>query len=117
MGLAAVAVAGPVLVIARAVEAVTVVVADAVLLAAFGSGSLPLIVAVLVMLPPFAGAVVLLVVVALGAVASVLSMQLTPPEALLFPYPALFRSTPAGRVSVTTTPVAPFGPLLVAVRV
>ena len=112
-----VAVAGPVLVMARSVEAMTEVVADAVLLAAFGSASLPLTVAVFVMLPPFAGAVALIVIEALAPEASEPTLQVTVPEALVQPELADTKVTPAGRVSVTTTPVAALGPLFFAVRV
>ena len=120
MGLLTVAVAGPVLVMARSAEAVTWVDADAVLLEAFGSGSLPLMVAVLVMVPAVAGAVTLIVIVALAPDASEPTAQVTVPEALVqVPWEELAepKVTPAGRVSVTTTPVAGLGPLLVAVRV
>src|SRR6266446_6601133 len=101
MGPAAVAVAGPVLVTARSVEAITEVVADAVLLAALGSGSLPLTVAVLVMLPGVAGAVALIVTEALAPLASEPTAQVTVPEALVQPGLAETKVTPAGRVSVT----------------
>src|SRR5436305_1438924 len=110
MGLAAVAVAGPVLVIARSVEAVTEVVADAVLLAGFGSGSLPLIVAVLVMVPAVAGAVALVVIVALAPGGREPTWQVTVAEALvLVPWVEVAepKPTPEGRVSVTVAPVAP----------
>src|SRR5438309_1240726 len=102
---------------ARSVEAMTEVVADAVLLAAFGSASLPSTVAVLVMVPAFAGAVALMVIVALAPEASEAALQVTVPEALVQPELADTKVTPAGRVSVTTTPVAALGPLLVALRV
>src|SRR5438105_3353068 len=118
MGLLTVAVAGPVLVMARSVEAMTEVVADAVLLAAFGSASLPLTVAVFVMLPPFAGAVALIVIEALAPEASEPTLQVTVPEALVqVPGVELAdtKVTPVGRLSVTTTPVAGLGPLLVAI--
>src|SRR6266516_7288097 len=117
MGLLTVAVVGPVLVLARSAEAITEVVADAVLLAAFGSGSLPPMVAVLVMVPAVAGAVALIVIAALAPEASEPTAQVTVPEALVQPELADTKVTPAGRVSVTTTPVAALGPLLVAFRV
>src|SRR5439155_354687 len=113
MGLAAVAVAGPVLVIARSVEAVTEVVADGVLLAGVGSGSLPPIVAVLVMVPAVAGAVALMVIVALAPDASEPTLQVTVPEALVqVPWVEVAepKPTPEGRVSVTVAPVAASGP-------
>src|SRR5438132_675283 len=102
---------------ARSVEAMTEVVADAVLLAAFGSGSLPLTVAVLVMVPAVAGAVALIVNVALAPEASEPALQVTVPEALVQPELADTKVTPAGRVSVTMTPVAALGPLFLAVTV
>src|SRR5207244_1797661 len=120
MGLLAVAVAGPVLVMARSAEAITWVVADAVLLAAFGSGSLPLTVAVLVMVPAVAGAVALIVIVALAPEASEPTAQVTVPEALVqVPWVEVadVKPTPEGRVSVTVAPVAASGPLFFAVRV
>jgi len=79
MVLPAVAVAGPVLVIARSDEATMVVVADAELLVASGSGSLPLTVALLVIGPAVAGAVALIVIVALAPDAS----EPTPQETVL----------------------------------
>src|SRR2546425_482146 len=103
MGLPAVAVAGPVLVMARAAEAVTEVVADAVLLAAFGSGSLPLTVPVLVMLPAVARAVALIVNVMLAPESRVPTAQVSVLEALVQPGLAETKVTPAGRLSVTTT--------------
>src|SRR5579864_8712549 len=117
MGLLTVAVAGPVLVIARSAEAITWVVADAVLLAAFGSGSLPLTVAVLVMVPAVAGAVALIVKVALAPEASEPTLQVTVPEALVQPELAELKVTPDGRVSVTVEPVLALGPLLVTFSV
>src|SRR6266480_2807393 len=123
MGPPAVAVAGPVLVMPRSVEAVvttlTSVLAEAELSAGFGSVSLPLIVAVFMSLPAVAGAVALIVIVAAAALAREPTSQVTVPEALVqVPWEevAETKPTPAGRVSLTVTPVAPSGPLLVAVR-
>src|SRR4030081_3099325 len=120
MGLLTVAVAGPVLVIARSAEATMVVVDEAVLLAWFGSGSLPLTVAVLVMGPAVAGAVALIVIVALAPDASEPTVQTTVlPVTVQVPWVevAVAALTPAGRVSVTVTPVAGLGPLFVAFTV
>src|SRR5947208_390013 len=120
MGLLTVAVAGPLLVMARSAEAITVVDADAVLLALFGSGSLPPMVAVLVMVPAVAGAVALIVIVALAPEASEPTAQVTVPEALVqVPWVEVadVKPTPEGRVSVTVAPVAASGPLFFAVRV
>src|SRR5216684_1797309 len=117
MGLLVVAVTGPVLVIDRSAEATIVVVADAVLLAVFGSGSLPLTVAVLVMVPAVAGAVALMVIVALAPEARLPTVQVTVPDAWVqVPWLEVAepKVTPLGRVSVTVTPVAGLGPLLVA---
>ena len=111
------AVAGPVLVIDRSAEAVTLVVAVAVLSVLVGSGSLALTVAVFVMLPCVTGTVTVIVKVALAPDASVPALQVTVPEALVQPLEAETNVTPAGRVSVTTTPVAGLGPLLLAVTV
>src|SRR5438046_1721169 len=97
-----------------------VVVAEAVLLAVFGSGWSAFTGAVLVMVPAVAGAVALMVIVALAPAARLPTDQVTVPGAcvqVLFPYTALFRSTPAGRVSVTVTPVAALGPLFFATTV
>src|SRR5438552_524272 len=120
MGLAAVAVAGPVLVIARSVESVTEVVGDAVVVAGDGSGAVPRIVAVLGMVPAVAGAVALMVIVALAPDASEPALQVTVAEALVqVPWVEVAepKPTPEGRVSVTVAPVAASGPLFLAVRV
>jgi hypothetical protein len=119
--LLAVTVAGPVLVIDRSAWAdPIVVVADAVLFAVFGSGSLPLTDAVFVMDPAVAGAVALMVIVALAPEARLPTVQVTVPDACVqLPWLEVAepKVTPAGRVSVTTTPVAGLGPLLVATTV
>src|SRR5437763_915059 len=102
------------------VGTVTSVLAEAELLAGLGSVSLPLIVAVLETVPAVAGAVALIVIVALAALASEPTSQVTVPEALVqMPWVAVAETkpTPAGRVSLTVTPVASLGPLLVAVSV
>src|SRR5260370_1069438 len=114
----AVTVAGPVLVIDRSAWAdPIVVVADAVLLAVFGSGSLPFTVAVLVMVPAVAGAVALMVIVALAPEARLPTVQDTVGAELVLPVLAEPKATQAGRGSVTVTPVAGEGPLLVATTV
>src|SRR5438270_277811 len=85
------------------------VTADARLLAVFGSGSLPLTVAVFVIGPAVAGVVTLMVIVALAPEARLPTEQVTVPEALVqVPWleVAETKVTPAGRVSVTVTPVA-----------
>src|SRR3977135_3663068 len=112
MGPPVVAVAGPVLGIARSTGCAAVGtegVADAVLLAGVGSGSLPLTVAVFVMLPAVAGAVALIVIVALAPEAREPTAQFTVPEALVQPELAETKVTPAGRVSVTVEPVLASG--------
>src|SRR5438034_494719 len=116
-------VAGPVLVMARSVRVgvttVTSVAADAVLLAGLGSVSLPEMVAVLVIMPAVAGAVALIVIVAVAPLARLPMVQVTVFEALAqvpTEEEAETKVTPAGRVSLTVTPVASLGPLLVAVR-
>src|SRR5205809_5364319 len=94
-----------------------VVVADAVLFAGFGSASLPLTVAVLVMVPAVAGAVALVVNVALAPAARLPTEQVTVPAEFVHPVLAETKVTPAGRVSVTVTPVAGLGPLFLATTV
>src|SRR5436305_2039585 len=101
------------------VTTLTSVLAEAESLAGFGSVSLPLIVAALVMVPAVAGAVALVVRLAVAALAREPTSQVTVPEALVqVPWEELAETkpTPAGRLSLTVTPVAPSGPLLVAVR-
>src|SRR2546423_1428796 len=118
MGLLTVAVVGPVLVMARSAEAVTGVVADAVFLVVRGPPRSPPFAAALVLGSAVAGAVALIVIVALAPEASEPTAQVTVPEALVqVPGVEDTKVTPAGRVSVTTTPVAALGPLLVAFRV
>src|SRR5258708_2421083 len=105
---------------ATAVTALTWVVAEAELLAAVGSVSLPVTVAVLGMLPAVDGAAALMGMVELAPLARLPTVQVTVPAALTqVPWPAVaeLKLTPAGRVSVTTTPVAGLGPLLVALMV
>src|SRR5260370_824396 len=106
MGLLAVGVTGPGLVIDRWAEATIVVVGDAVVFAVFGSGSLPLTVAVLVMVPAVAGAVALMVNVALAPEARLPTEQVTVPAVFVHPVLAETKATPLGRVSVTVTPGA-----------
>src|SRR5437660_1248901 len=124
MGPPAVAVAGPVLVMPRSVEAVAATLASVLLalheLFRSGSASLPLIVAVFMTLPAVAGAVALIVIVAAAARAREPTSQVPVREALVqVPWEevAETKPTPAGRVSLTVTPVVASGPLLVAVRV
>src|SRR5260370_173755 len=107
---------GTVLVVDRSGEATMVVVADAVLLAGFGSASLPFTDAVLVMVPAVAGAVALMVIVALAPEARLPTEQVTVPEALVqVPWleDAETKVTPLGGASVTVTPVAGGGGLVV----
>ena len=111
-----VAVAGPVLVIITSAEAVTVVVAVDELLPGFGSDSLADTVAVLLMVPVVVG-VTVIVNVALAPDASEAEVHVTVPEALVHPELAEPNVTPAGRTSVTLTPVAVLGPLFLAVSV
>src|SRR2546423_875023 len=78
------------------------------------SGSLPLTVALLVMAPGVAGALTLIVTVALAPDASEPTLQVTVLPATVHTELVEGEATPAGRVSLTTTPVAGLGPLLVA---
>src|SRR5438128_2756248 len=115
-----VVVRGPVLGTGVSAAATRVVDADAVLLAGFGSDSLALTDAVLVMVPAIAAAVALMVIVALAPEARLPTEQVTVPDACVqVPWldVAEAKVTPAGRVSVTPTPVAAEGPLLVATTV
>src|SRR5260370_1096257 len=116
MGLLTVAETGPALVNYRPAGATNAVVSDAEMFAGFGAGSLPLTVAVLVMVLAVGGAVALMVIVALAPEARLPTvfflMIRRPPRSTRFPYATLLGS-PAGRVSVTATPVAGVGPLLV----
>src|SRR2546423_586746 len=82
----------------------TCVVADAELLAALGSGSVALTVALLVMEPAVAGVVALIVIVALAPDASEPTLHVTVLPVMVQPELAEGEVTPAGRVSVTTTP-------------
>ena len=59
----------------------------------------------------------MIVSVAVAPEARLPMLQVTVPEALVQPEEADTKVTPPGRVSVTTTPVASDGPLLVAVSV
>src|SRR5437773_1934003 len=121
MGPPAVAVAGPVLVMPRSVEAVvttlTSVLAEAELSAGFGSASLPLIVAVFMTLPAVAGAVALIVIVA-AALAREPTSQVTVPEALVqVPWEEVAETKPTLQSfpSRRSSDLAASGPLLVAV--
>ena len=81
---------------------------------------MPFTVAVLVIVPAVAGAVTSMVIVALAPEARLPTEQVTVPEALVqVPWldDAETKVTPAGRVSVTVTPVAGLGPLFVATTV
>jgi hypothetical protein len=96
------------------------VLAEAELFAGFGSVSWALIVAVFVMVVGLDGAVTTIVIVAVAPTASDPTLQVTVPEAWVqVPWVELAETnvTPGGRVSVTTTAVALFGPLLEAVTV
>src|SRR5436305_1521485 len=120
MGLAAVAVAGPVLVIARSTDLAAAVVWVEVGWAGCGGGALPSIVAVLTMVTAVAGVVALMVMVVLAPDASEPTPQVTVPEALVqVPWVEVAepKPTPEGSVSVTVAPVAASGPLFLAVRV
>ena len=114
---AATTVAGPVFVIARFAEAVTVVEAVEVLLAAFGSAVVDAIDAVFDSDAAWPGAVTVTVIVgAVAPVARVGRVQVTetlPVFEQVHPVPvALTRtSRPAGRVSVTVSALASEGPL------
>src|SRR2546423_1651701 len=121
MSVPAAAVAGPVLVIARSANRWTVVVAVAVLLPVLGSGVTDVTVAVLVIVPVVVGlTVTTIVIVVVAAAARLARVQVTVPLDWLHVQPApaaLTKVTPAGRVSVTVTLVAPVGPPLVTVSV
>ena len=97
----------------------TMVCCVALLLLEFGSPSLPKTVAVLVMSPGAAGAVTAMVSGVLAAFARFPTVQVTTSPAgtqLGLDKPEL-NVTPVGRLSVTITPVAGFGPLFVTVTV
>jgi hypothetical protein len=118
----AVTVAGPVLVIARSAEPVTVVLAVEVLLPGTGSGVADDTVAELVKVPACAGAVTVTVIAgALVAVASAARVQVTetlPAFVQVQPAPdADTNVTPAGNVSRTDNDAASEGPLSVTVSV
>src|SRR2546425_10327817 len=121
MSVPAVAVAGPVLVIARSANRWTVVVAVAVLFAPLVS-SLALVavtVAVLVSGPGVAGAMCApMLNVRLAPAASVPNVHVTTFGAVwLHPEDAPAKVVPAGSVSVTVPPLDVDGPLLVTVTV
>ena len=114
-------VAGPVLVMARSADAVTVVVAVAVLFAALGSAVVAATLAVLLRLEAWFGAVTVTVISGAEApVASAGRVQVTdtlPVFEQAQPVPAaLTKVTPAGSVSVTVRPAASDGPLFVTVN-
>src|SRR5713101_2995934 len=110
-----------VLVTVRSATGFTVVVTEAELFAGLGSGSVALTLAVLVMEGAAAACgVTTMVAVALALLARELRLHVTVPAACeQEPWLALAETkvTPAGRVSVMVTLVAPPGPLLVAVNV
>ncbi len=113
-------VAGPVLVIARSADGVTVVVAVAVLFAAFGSGVADATVAESVRVAPWAGAVTVIVITGAAApAASAGRVQVAdtfPTFVQVQPAPVADTNvTPAGRVSVTERFAASDGPLSVTV--
>jgi hypothetical protein len=118
MGLPVVAVTGAALVTAMSAEGAgaTVVVADAELLAGLGSASLAETVAVLVTVPAAVG-VTTMVRVEEAPTARLPTLQLTVPLALVHPDDADPKVTLPGRVSVTDTPLAGLGPLLVTTTV
>src|SRR5438552_487820 len=95
----------------------TEVVADAVLLAGFGSASLPLAVALLWRVRAGVGRVAWLERAGEARLSRVPLHDALPTAEFVHPVLAETKVTPAGRVSVTTTPVAGDGPLLVAVTV
>jgi len=113
-------VAGAVSLTARSAPPVaeTEVLADAELLARFGSAWLAPTVAVLVTVPAWL-AVATMVTVAAAPLASEPMAQETVVVPVHVPWedPEETKVSPAGRVSVTPTPVAADGPLLVATRV
>src|SRR5205807_2369298 len=107
-----------VLAITRSAAGLTVVLAVAVLLSGFGSASVPLTLAVLVSVPAAVGWTTI-VTVALAPLARFPRLHVTVlvPEQLPWPAEADTKVTPLGSVSLTVTPVAPEGPLLMAVSV
>src|ERR1700730_17424357 len=95
----------------------TCVVADAVLFAVLGSGWEADTRAVFVIVLVCDGLVTLMLIVALAPLARLPTVQVTvPAEFVQLPWldVAETKVTPLGRVSVTVTPVAGLGPLLVA---
>src|ERR1700730_13866128 len=70
--------------------------------------------AVFVIVPAVAGVVTLMVNVALAPEARLPTVQVTVPAEFVHPVLAETKVTPAGRVSVTVTPVAGDGPLFLA---
>ena len=117
---AAVTVAGPVLVMDRSADPVTVVLAVAVSLAGLGSGVADETVALLVSVPAWPGAVTTMVITgAVDPAVSVGRVQVTETlPALLHVQPAPMAETnvtPAGSVSATDRLAASDGPVLVTV--
>ena len=100
----------------RSAAGLTVVVAVAPLLEVSGSNSAPATPQLFVMVPPLRGRTVT-VTVLLSSTARLCRSQVTIPPLAEQPVLADTKSTPAGKVSVTTTPLAGSGPLLVTVIV
>jgi hypothetical protein len=99
----------------KSAEAVTVVLAVALLFALLESAWVAVTLALLVIVPPEVGAVTTIVTVADPALAIVPRLHVTVP-ALWLQVPwvgvADTNTTPAGKVSVRVTPLAPLGPAL-----
>src|SRR5437870_783725 len=121
MSVPAVAIAGPVLVIARSALRWTVVIAVAVLLVGFvsSSGCAGVTTAVLMIMPWVAGSMCApMLNVALAPAASAPKLHVTTFGAVwLHPDEAPANVVPAGSVSVTVPPLEVEGPLLVTVTV
>jgi hypothetical protein len=114
-------VAGPVLLIARSAEAVTVVVAVAVLFAGFGSAVVEATLAVLLKLPAWFGALTVTVITgAVAPAASAARVHVTDTLPVFEhdqPVPVADTNvTPAGSVSVTVRFAASDGPAFDTVR-
>jgi len=104
----------------RSAEAVTVVLAVALLFALLESASVAVTVALLVIVPPEVGAVTTIVTVALDPLAIDPRLQVTVPALWVqVPWVAVAdtKPTPAGKVSVRVTPLAPLGPALLTLTV
>jgi hypothetical protein len=107
------------LVIDKSAAGLTVVLAVAVLFAVFGSNSLLFTLALLVITSTTVGLTTILTV-AVAPLARFPTLQVTvPPDRVQLPWlgVAETKATLEGNVSVTSTPVASDGPLLVTVSV